>query len=240
MWEVMICDSDKNFVSKLNAYVQDFYSERGLETNIQGYTDGTALLDAVAGQKVDLLFLNTRLSDMHGFVLAGKIRSQSDKKDTSLVFLSDHDEDVFDSFMYRPFGYMRKTQTKNDLDRIMHRLWNVKHADRSITVRHQRTQKLLRIPDIMYMESQGHYLSIHCADGEVYRFRGRMAEYEELLQGSFFVHSAKSYLVNCVFIAEVKEQVRLTDNTMLPCSKTRKNEVKKMCDVYLKDLAEQR
>ena len=104
MWEVMICDSDKNFVSKLKAYEQDFYSERGLETNIQGYTDGTALLDAVAGQKVDLLFLNTRLSDMHGFVLAGKIRSQSDKKDTPLVFLSDHDEDVFDSFMYRPFG----------------------------------------------------------------------------------------------------------------------------------------
>ena len=56
MWEVMICDSDKNFVSTLKAYVQDFYSERGLETNIQGYTDGTALLDAVAGQKVDLLF----------------------------------------------------------------------------------------------------------------------------------------------------------------------------------------
>lgn len=240
MWEVVICDSDKNFVSELENYVHDFYGERKLETNIQVYTEGTAFLDAVAGQKVDLLFLNTRLSDMHGFTLAEKLRGQEDKQNTSLVFLSDHDEDVFDSFMYRPFGYMRKTQAKNDLDRILHRLWNVEHADRSITVRHQRTQKLLRIQDIMYMESQGHYLSIHCSDGAVYRFRGRMAEYEELLQGSFFVHSTKSYFVNCAYIAEVKEQVCLTDDTKIPCSKARKNEVKKMCDVYLKDLTERR
>lgn len=240
MWEVVICDSDKNFVSVMKKYVHEFYNERKLETNISVYTEGAALLDAVAGQKVDLLFVNTRLSDMHGFVLAEKLRGQEDKKNTSLVFLSDHDEDVFDSFMYRPFGYMRKTQVKSDLDRILHRLWRVEHADKSITVRHQRTQKLLRIQDIMYIESQGHYVSIHCVDGNVYRFRGRMAEYEELLQGSFFVHSAKSYLVNCACIAEIKEQVVLTDETELPCSKTRKNEVKKMCDLYLKELTERR
>ena len=98
---------------------------------------------------------------------------------------------------------MRKMRSEQELEKLLCRLWAIKHAGRSITVRHQRSHKLIRIQDIMYLESQGHYLSIHCADGENYRFRGRMAVYEEMLQGWIFLYiRRKSYLIKlCLYRA---------------------------------------
>lgn len=239
MWEVVICDSDKQFAAQLENQVHYFYQERKLETNVQIYTDGASMMQALGDNRIDLLFLNTRLSDMHGYSLAEYIRGHEKKKNTSLIFLSDHDEDVFDAFLYQPFGYVRKQKVEEELEKNLNRLWQSNHAQRSITVRHQRTQKLIRIQDIMYVESQGHYISIHCLDGEIYRFRGRMAEYEQLLEGCFFVHSAKSYLVNCAFVKSIGEKVLLDDGTQIPCSKSKKGDVKKMHGIYLKNLTNQ-
>ena len=132
---------------------------------------------------------------------------------------------------------MRKMRSEQELEKLLCRLWAIKHAGRSITVRHQRSYKLIRIQDIMYLESQGHYLSIHCADGENYRFRGRMAVYEEMLQGCFFVHSAKSYLINCAYIEQIGEEVKLKEEISVPCSKARRSDVRKMRDLYLQDVA---
>lgn len=238
MWEVVICDSDKQFASQLEKQVHFFYQERKLETKVQIYTDGASIMNS-GEKKADLILLNTRLSDMNGYKVAEFIRGQENRKNTSLIFLSDHDEDVFEAFVYQPFGYVRKRKVEEELEQNLNRLWQNNHARRSITVRHQRVQKLIRIQDITYVESQGHYISIHCVDGEVYRFRGRMAEYEQLLAGCFFVHSAKSYLVNCAFVKSVGEKVVLGDGTEVPCSKSRKSDVKKMHGMYLKNLTGQ-
>ena len=183
MWEIVMCDSDKSFASKLEDHVRNFYQDRKLETNVRIYTEGASFCRDLDDRKMDLIFLNTRLADVHGYELAREIRNREEKKETSLIFLSDHDEDVFEAFSYQPVAYMRKMRAEQELEKILCRLWAIKHAGRSITVRHQRSHKLIRIQDIMYLESQGHYLSIHCADGENYRFRGRMAVYEEMLQG---------------------------------------------------------
>ncbi len=237
MWEVVICDSDKSFATELEDHVRDFYQDRKLETNVQIYTEGAAFRRDLDERKMDLIFLNTRLSDVHGYEIAREIRNHEEKKEASLIFLSDHDEDVFEAFSYQPVAYMRKMHSEQELEKILCRLWGMKHAGRSITVRHQRTHKLLRIQDIMYLESQGHYISVHCVDGESYRFRGRMAEYEEMLQGCFFVHSAKSYLINCAYIESVGENVKLNNGITVPCSKSRKSEVRKVCEFYLKDVS---
>ena len=38
MWEIVICDSDKSFASKLEDHVRNFYQDRKLETNVRIYT----------------------------------------------------------------------------------------------------------------------------------------------------------------------------------------------------------
>lgn len=155
MWEIVICDSDKSFASKLEDHVRNFYQDRKLETNVRIYTEGASFCRDLDDRKMDLIFLNTRLADVHGYELAREIRNREEKKETSLIFLSDHDEDVFEAFSYQPVAYMRKMRSEQELEKLLCRLWAIKHAGRSITVRHQRSHKLIRIQDIMYLESQG-------------------------------------------------------------------------------------
>ena len=89
MWEIVLCDSDKSFASKLEDHVRNFYQDRKLETNVRIYTEGASFCRDLDDRKMDLIFLNTRLADVHGYELAREIRNREEKKETSLIFLSD-------------------------------------------------------------------------------------------------------------------------------------------------------
>ena len=67
MWEIVICDSDKSFASKLENHVRNFYQDRKLETNVRIYTEGASFCRDLDDRKMDLIFLNTRLADVHGY-----------------------------------------------------------------------------------------------------------------------------------------------------------------------------
>ena len=235
MWKVVICDADQDFADRLGRCVKRFYRERNFEVQVQVCVTGNALLQKM-GEQTDLLFLNTRMPGMRGYALAKQLQREGNRQ-MALVFLSDHDEDVFEAFAYQPVGYLRKQLAAQELETILCRLWGRVHARRSIKVRCQRTDMLIRMQDMVYLVSEGHYISAHCVDGKIYRFRGRMAVYEQLLQGNFFVHTTKSYLVNCAYITEIGERVGLKNGVYLPCSKARKAEVRKLHDCYLLDTA---
>ena len=72
MWEIVICESDENFAALLTEKVKAFYNAREFEIATRIYPDGQSFIDALdqLEQSMDLIFLNTRLSDMSGFAAA--------------------------------------------------------------------------------------------------------------------------------------------------------------------------
>ena len=76
MWDVVICDSDEFFVHFLRKRIEEFYEERDFEVKVRSYSNGHRFMDALEkeDEPMDLIFLNTKLSDMSGFVVAELIR----------------------------------------------------------------------------------------------------------------------------------------------------------------------
>lgn len=235
MWEIVICDADESFVEEVKKRVSAFYGERGMEIRITKYLDAYAFIEDV-DKPMDLILMGTKQNKVDGYVLSDVIRSRPAKKNTILVFLGEKDEDVFGAFVYRPFDYIRKHRWEIDLPVMLQRLWKADHRQRSVEIRYQRKTRRVRVSDIMYIEGQGHDLTVYCTRGENYRFRAKMAEYEKQLQGYYFVHSAKSFLVNCAYVKEVSDRVTLNDGSEIPCSKSCMAQIKQMWQRYMKEI----
>lgn len=235
MWEIVICDADEVFVQTLEEKLTEFYRECGLEIHVRTYAEGYSFLEDV-DEPMDLIFLSTRLPKLDGYLLAEVIRSRPSKKDSMIVFLGEQDGDVFGTFPYRPFDYIRKNCWEDTLPPMLKRLWQYDHRERSIRIRYQRKERLVRVSDIRYIESQGHDLTVHCMHGEAYRFRGRLSELEEVLEGYYFVRTAKSFLVNCAHVQEMTNRIALRDGSELPCSKSCNGQAKQMWQRYMREM----
>lgn len=236
MLEIVICDPDKKFAGQLKDKLTTFYESHQHPANIRIFQDGHSIMQALdLDTAMDLVFLNTRLRDMSGFVVAELLGLSPDKKNCRLIFMSDEGEEVFQAFFYQPVWFLRKKQLKQDLERALNRLWALEHKDRSIQVHEGRALRCIRVDKIMYIASDGHYLWVQCVDNR-YRIRGSMRHYEELLKDYYFVHPTKSYLVNCAYMESIASKVIMRDGTVISCSKGKKAEALLMRERYIREI----
>lgn len=237
MWDVVICDSDEFFVHFLRKRIEEFYEERDFEVKVRSYSNGHRFMDALEkeDEPMDLIFLNTKLSDMSGFVVAELIRLADERKRGVLIFLGEDGTDVFQSFLYQPFWYIKKNEWFKELDKALQQLWKIDLRERSLRVRNNRVSSYVRVAEIVFIESDGHYLRFHCVDGD-YRFRSSMKYYEERLMCYYFVHPSKSYLINCAYVDRFEDKVIMKDGSMIPCSKSKKAEAQKMRERYVHEI----
>ena len=66
----------------------------------------------------------------------------------------------------------------------------------------------VRISEIVYIESQGHYLSLCLASGEVLRLRRKLSQmFEEMEKYPEFIRIGASYIVNLGFVRKISAAV---------------------------------
>ena len=88
MLEIVICDSEATFSGLLAEKIKDFYDRHDHAATIRLFSDGHSFMRAMDEEEpIDMLFLNTKLSDMSGFVVADLVRLSPVKRNCQLIFL---------------------------------------------------------------------------------------------------------------------------------------------------------
>lgn len=236
MWKIAICDSDETFAAELAKGIEAFYKKRNFEAEISIYHQGAALLESMDPPK-DVVFLNTRLGDAPGFGIAAFLRINQAIEHPLIVFVSDHREDMQAAFEYRPVDFINKPEWEKELERAMDRLWVWEHRARGIELGTKRKNVAVRVSEIVYFKSDGHYMSAHFANGDDdYQFRGNLADYAERLKDQYFAQPSKSYLVNCAYVDKIADQIVLKNGETLPYPKTRKRDMEEMLKRYAHEM----
>lgn len=77
------------------------------------YMDGNEVVDLICNSKedFDILFLDIDMPNISGLEVAKKIRNAG--SDIILIFISAHEQYVFESIDYNPFKYIRKKDRKS-------------------------------------------------------------------------------------------------------------------------------
>lgn len=181
----------------------------------------------LAGQPIDLVFVDINMPDLNGVDF---VRSLTHRP--MVIFTTAYSEYAIEGFKLDAVDYLLKPFGFADFSRSAakaHALYELRQNQRPasqkevseaepkdkeyISVKADYKVSLVRIADIVYLESEGEYVRMHLADGSTITTLFRLKNMEAALPADSFMRVHRSYIVNLRAIkAYVKGRIFLNDN----------------------------
>ena len=227
MYKIAICDDENIMLDYLNNKIIGIIGRYSEDCEIYKFNSGEAILDAIFSKELyfDVIFLDIEMGKMSGLEVANEITSITDK--INIVFVTNRDDLVFDAINFRPFSFIRKSRLNEELELVVNRLIEkFKKENEFCEIEIDKKKLKVKLKDIIFIESQGHYILIRCIDKD-YKIRGKIFDFEiELIEFGFIrIHIA--YLVNLSHICFVKYNgICLDNDAVLPISRKKFEETK--------------
>ena len=230
MYKIVICDDEKEIAKEIEKKIESYFNQQDLLAEYVCVNDARQLMEMLEREFIDVLFLDIDMPYFTGMDIAAYINEKG--LGTILVFVTSHDALVYQTFAYRPFGFMRKTYMDQEFPELTERIGReLGNKKQEIVI--TKGQELLRIPikDIIYVESEGNYLNIVKKD-EVIKYRETMTNMEKELIDKGFIRCHKGYLIQGEYIVRLKcAEVELSCGTetsyWIPVGRSYEKEVKR-------------
>ena len=222
---IAVCDDENKILEEIAAFIEKEFPGSRVEV----FSDGQSFLTAVksaSNDEPDLLLIDIDMPGMSGMEVAAALTEE--KSRTLIVFVTAHDELVYDSFKYHPFAFVRKKYLEEELRGVL------KDCQKEIDSRNkqfifQNASQTINLAqsEILYFEGQANYLAIHTT-GDEYRMRSTMTAVEKELENCGFLRIHKGFLVNLEHVKILKsENLELDNGELLPIGKSYSDEAKK-------------
>ena len=242
-----LCE-DEEYVSDLLARsLRMEFVANGLGLEVDCYTTGDALLAALrAGAGYDVYFLDIEMPGTNGIEVCRQIRTDIPGAESGagaegapgipaspealVVFISNKEELVFQTFEVQPFRFMRKSHYVEEQSSVVRAIAAELERRRGhiVAITDSGTKQTYRVDvdQTLYVEVLGKRCQVHTTAG-VIDVKCRLSDIEELLAGHGFLKPHRSYLVNSQFVFSMgKTELVLTDRTEIPISRNRVADVK--------------
>lgn len=226
---VVICDTDKVFLGKLQIELQKQFSKHNQECDFQSTDEGAKLLDICREQEIDAVFMEPVLSGIDRFQTAAELRKLN--KNIMLVFVSCKEDAVYESFEYTPLWFVLKRKPdmlERAVDKVIENFKRLEEEQRWITLVYGRKVIRIDIYNTVYLKSDGHYIKIILKDSTFYKsFRCKLDDIELQLAKYFFVRIHKRFLLNLRFAECISPTyIKLINGEKIPISRSKVGEVK--------------
>lgn len=234
MINIALLDDDNVALNISKTILETFFNEKNIEFKLHSFTSPLTFLANAKEVNYDLVVLDIDMPEMDGIEVAKEVRKI--KFDATIIFLSQKENLVFDCFSVRPFGFIRKNRLYEDFGKIMNLYLgnenNMEDKGSSLTIKSKTGILNLKIRDIVYIEGNRNYQSIHLKSEETIDIRMLLSELEEKLSSHGFLRIQKGFLVNSFYIRRIEtKEVVLTNGYLLPISSKRKDAI---MEEYLK------
>lgn len=226
--KVFICDDEPQILKQISKRVQALLGE----CVIREFSDGAGLCNGLKGEECDVLLLDIDLPDISGLRVAEWLKDMEQKP--MLIFVTSHDELVYDSFHFHPFGFIRKTCIDIELVKVLEDcVRELSGREQFFCFKSGSTNIRIKLPDICYFESDGNYLKVFTTGGK-YRLRDTIAAVEEQLAGKGFIRLHRGFLVNQRAVkAWGSDEVQLFMEKKLPIGRSYGEAAKKQWMRYM-------
>lgn len=210
-------------IEQLNYYskdIKDEFSRQYGQVDLWQFSD-------VAGMDsdYDILFTDVKMPKKDGITFAKECKRM--KKDLIIVFISDYDSYVWESFSAGAIYYLRKKYFQQELWQVVKRCVELYEEQHQMLVLESGKHTVqYQMKDICYVEANGKNVLIYSM-GETVEIRAAFSEVERQLPKLQFIKIHRSYLVNYEYIRELSSgKVELLNGTKLPISKYRMQQVR--------------
>ncbi len=225
---VFICDDESRILSDIAEKVKSELAD----AEISMFSNGFKLLERLSEAKCDILLLDIDMPELNGLEIAAKLGVLPEKP--LLIFVTSHDELVYDSLQFHPFGFVRKGYLEKELPKILADcVQEINCREKNFCFHANNSEIKLLLDDILYFEAEGNYLKLFAKSGE-YRFRETITAVENALWESGFVRVHKGFLLNQSAVKILSsDKAELIDGTLLPIGRSYGENAKKRLMRYM-------
>ncbi|MBQ7776551.1 MAG: response regulator transcription factor [Lachnospiraceae bacterium] len=225
---IYVCDDEpqilKGIVEKVRACMpQGSVEEQG---------NATELLARLKEQDCDILLLDIDMPGISGLEAAKQMKDMGRKP--LLIFVTGHDELVYDSLLFHPFGFVRKSFLDAELPKVLADCEKELLSKRQhVHLRTTEGEVNVSLEDILYFETQGNYLQVY-AGTKSYRIRETISALQEELEAQGFVRVHRGFLVNQAAVELLgTDELKLTDGRSIPIGRNYAEAAKKQIMRYM-------
>ena len=187
--QIGVCDDDPYDMDKVLELIRKYDVDGKLQ--ILTFSHASALLQAAQKIRFDIVILDIQMEPPTGFDVGKQLITLPE---APIVIFATQCNDYAIKGYGIAIRYLQKPITQDDFFEAMDAAFTEATAHR-LTFQVEKTLVSVRLYDVQYIESYGHYVVMHTGE-ESYRFRGTLKDIFSRLPKGFFVSPHKSYIVN--------------------------------------------
>lgn len=225
MLNIAICDDEAVICRLYQEKVQNIMDQQGIPVKISIFSNPKEFLEGMKNRRNQLLLLDIDMPGISGLEIAEKMQGLAAKP--LIIFVTNQDALVYQTFQYHPFGFIRKSFLEEELAGVLGQaVQELRNRQVKYIFKFENQTTAIRLSDLMYLEAEGNYLMLHTKE-QVYRIRDTMARAEKELEDRGFVRIHKGFLVNQEAVYRIgNDEITLMDRTVLPIGRSNKEQAK--------------
>lgn len=211
---IAYCEDERVQAEMVQTYMKDWAEKRGQECTVELFEHAEQflfVLDETKTLPYDLVLLDIAMGEMDGFTLAKKLRQRDPR--ARLAFLTADPSHVFEGYELDIWRYILKPLTPERTSELLEALTEkLNREEPCILLEISGEMRKLYLKDVLYVEVNGHYTTLHCAGEEVTAKRN-FADLVAVLNAASprFLRCHRSVAVNLEKIQRIGRQSLLLD-----------------------------
>lgn len=218
-----ICDDNRDFANRIKNEI-DLYMNGRRSYEAIVFNSGTELLKQFDKQIADVVLLDIDMPKMNGFEVASLLQKR--KEDILILFVTSHEDKVYQSYDYHPFWFIRKSHM-HDLQVVIPKLLRKIDAEDerkrlTFNLKAENCVMEIDINTVIYIESYKNDIVIQDRVSGEKQVRCKITDAEKQLYPLNIIRIQNGVLVNCRYISKItSREVILTDGTHFGLSRSK-------------------
>lgn len=192
MYNITIIDDNLQDLNYIFSLINNYCQINKHEVKIQCCNDPLQIKDLI---NQDLIFLDIDMPSINGIQFATTLSNN-----TIVIFITNMEHLVFDSFKVHPFDFIRKSQMNKELSYTLKAVFNlIDEKNKYLILKIKQGKVKIKINDILFCETTDHITTIYTIN-ELFQVRKSLKEIMMMIQSNKFFHINKSYYVNLEYV----------------------------------------
>ena len=219
---IAVCDDDETALIAIKGSLIGIFDKMNTEVEIDAFSQPKEFVKGLEANYYNLVFLDIEMPQIDGLKLGKMLKEKYSA--TEIIYISNRDDLVFNTFRVHPFGFVRKRRFIKDLADVVTlymSAYNATTAPQTVVFRFNGKDITLEIKEIKYIESERSYQCIYRENGkEPIRLRESMDSLTKELEPLGFIRIHKGFIVNFMYIRRIDSKtVTMTEGIELPVSR---------------------
>jgi two-component system LytT family response regulator len=236
IWTTILVDDSPSDLQSLKRLLLEHCPQAKVRAEV---SDAEQALAAIRQLKANLVFCSCRLGNGNAFEMLDHLKDF----DGHLVFVSEDESFAMTAIRHNALGYLLKPVSAPPLLEVMARL--DQRASTEVTKPEVRSksepkkkfgalilnsagvQHIVQIPDIIHIQGDGNYATLHIAAGEKILVSKPLKHFEDILPAKSFFRTHQSHMVNIENVRSVHngdvQSIHLSNGHAVPLARRKKD-----------------